>query len=352
MSTPDLVTIGVFARSSGITPSALRFYADCGVLVPAYVDDATGYRYYSRAQLDRATTLRRLREIDMPLDGVAEILDAPPDRAAALIDAHVDQLTERVESARRTAGTVRASLGRRSVPVATVRGPVLATAVDQVLTAVAADATHPVLTGVHVEATATELTLTATDRYRLATRTVTLDRPGSDWAGTVDGDDLRRVLAWTRRRPLVDLLADGAALTFAAGDDAHTCRLLPDTFPDHRALLAGLPLVRTRVVVGRAAFVRAVEALPGNRVLLDVTGDAVTVSAASGARGVVAASVRGPAVTLAFEITTLHPAIVTAAGPDLMLDITAPDQPVVVRSADDGDLTTLAMPVHHEGEPA
>jgi hypothetical protein len=31
-------------------------------------------------------------------------------------------------------------------------------------------------------------------------------------------------------------------------------------------------------------------------------------------------------------------------GPEIMLDISAPDQPVVVRSATDGDLTTLVMP--------
>jgi hypothetical protein len=28
-----------------------------------------------------------------------------------------------------------------------------------------------------------------------------------------------------------------------------------------------------------------------------------------------------------------------------MIDIAGPEQPVVIRSADDGDLTTLAMPV-------
>ena len=47
MDEKERLTIGVFARRVGLTPSALRFYDDCGVLRPAHVDDATGYRYYS-----------------------------------------------------------------------------------------------------------------------------------------------------------------------------------------------------------------------------------------------------------------------------------------------------------------
>ncbi len=38
--------IGVFARRSGLTSSALRFYADSGLLPPAEVDGVSGCRYY------------------------------------------------------------------------------------------------------------------------------------------------------------------------------------------------------------------------------------------------------------------------------------------------------------------
>ncbi|HLS76065.1 MAG TPA: hypothetical protein VK083_04640, partial [Nocardia sp.] len=41
----------------------------------------------------------------------------------------------------------------------------------------------------------------------------------------------------------------------------------------------------------------------------------------------------------------LRPAVDSALGPDLMLDLATPDRPVVVRSATDGDLTVLVMPV-------
>jgi DNA polymerase III sliding clamp (beta) subunit (PCNA family) len=56
------------------------------------------------------------------------------------------------------------------------------------------------------------------------------------------------------------------------------------------------------------------------------------------------AIVTGSDIDLAFSPATLAPAIRSAVGPEIMLDISAPNQPVVVRSATDGDLTTLVMP--------
>lgn len=68
--------IGVFAQRSGLTSSALPFYADSGLLKPAEVDPISGYRYYSADQVARATVLRQLREIAMPLAAVEAVLDA------------------------------------------------------------------------------------------------------------------------------------------------------------------------------------------------------------------------------------------------------------------------------------
>lgn len=59
----------------------------------------------------------------------------------------------------------------------------------------------------------------------------------------------------------------------------------------------------------------------------------------------VPASATGPDLEIIFQLTTLYPAVSTAIGPDVMLDLRGTDQPVTIRSADRGDLTTLAMPV-------
>ena len=61
--------------------------------------------------------------------------------------------------------------------------------------------------------------------------------------------------------------------------------------------------------------------------------------------GSVPATVDGPDVDLYFSTSTMYPALSTALGPDVMLDFSGSSLPVMVRSADDGDLTTVVMPV-------
>ena len=46
------ISIGEFARRSRLSLKALRLYDERGVLVPARVDRASGYRYYDTAQLE------------------------------------------------------------------------------------------------------------------------------------------------------------------------------------------------------------------------------------------------------------------------------------------------------------
>jgi PPM family protein phosphatase len=73
------MSIGDFARASGLTPKALRLYDDLGLLRPAAVDGRNGYRYYDRDQLDRACLVSRLRLIGMSLDRIRRVADLPVD---------------------------------------------------------------------------------------------------------------------------------------------------------------------------------------------------------------------------------------------------------------------------------
>ena len=45
---------GEFGAAAWLSPKALRLYADQGLLLPARVDPATGYRYDAPDQLPRA----------------------------------------------------------------------------------------------------------------------------------------------------------------------------------------------------------------------------------------------------------------------------------------------------------
>jgi DNA-binding transcriptional MerR regulator len=84
--TAELVPIGKFARATGLSIGALRHYDEIGLLTPAAVDAATGYRYYSADQFDVAAVIATLRELEVPLPAIASMMSssrADRDRALA-----------------------------------------------------------------------------------------------------------------------------------------------------------------------------------------------------------------------------------------------------------------------------
>ncbi|MGZ4651928.1 MerR family DNA-binding transcriptional regulator [Oryzihumus sp.] len=88
MTSPEL-SIGAFAHLVGLTPSALRFYDDCGLLHPARVDSGSGYRWYAVSQEPRARLLADLRVVDLPLVSVRAVLDGSPEEATRLLEDHL-----------------------------------------------------------------------------------------------------------------------------------------------------------------------------------------------------------------------------------------------------------------------
>jgi len=82
----DLLSIGRFGRLSGLSVGALRHYAELDLLRPAEVDRFTGHRRYRREQLDSARTIARLRDLEVPIDEIRELLatDDPADQRRRL----------------------------------------------------------------------------------------------------------------------------------------------------------------------------------------------------------------------------------------------------------------------------
>lgn len=355
VTTPELMTIGAFARATGLTPGALRFYADAALLVPARIDGSTGYRYYAPDQIDQATTVRRLRHMDMPLEQIALVLAGD----ATHIDRHVAHLDGIANRARRSAAEIRATLHPdsnhpndymdRKCIVISVSGPIFADAVDQILTATAHHPEYPVLGGVHVEARGDVLTVTATDRYRLSTRTVVVAHSDSTpWNAVIDGDDLRAAMPDVRREHVVAVNLDDSGIVFGPG--GRHCRRLNEEFPDYRSMLDSLPVAVTRVVVSKRSLQRVMEDGRFERWAVATGHGRIRLSEPDSSEFAdIPATVTGPDVVITFAMTTLYPAVASAVGPDVMIDISGPTAPVVVRSADDGDLTTLAMPVDPRG---
>ena len=69
-----MFTIGEFSKVTGMTVKTLRFYHEAGLIVPSFVDEQTGYRYYHEIQLERARAVATLRALEFPVTEIAEIL--------------------------------------------------------------------------------------------------------------------------------------------------------------------------------------------------------------------------------------------------------------------------------------
>lgn len=71
--------IGEFAKVTGLTVKALRFYHQEGLLLPSYVETGTGYRYDAASKLDLARVIKSLRELEFWLIQIREIVQHSDD---------------------------------------------------------------------------------------------------------------------------------------------------------------------------------------------------------------------------------------------------------------------------------
>jgi DNA-binding transcriptional MerR regulator len=94
----DLLPIGQFARLGRLSVKQLRHYDELGLLVPAFVDPDTGYRYYRASQARQALSIGLLRSLDVPLPLVAEVLSGE----AGVLESVRDSLEAELARRRRT----------------------------------------------------------------------------------------------------------------------------------------------------------------------------------------------------------------------------------------------------------
>ncbi|MFC5148275.1 MerR family transcriptional regulator [Streptomyces aureoversilis] len=381
--TDMLMSIGAFARRVGLAPRALRFYDDCEVLRPAHVDDATGYRYYAPEQQARAVLVRRLREAGVPLTDAAVVLDGAREEARAVLQEHVARARETAASAQvviqeilstlpdGTPWTTEAEANWTTEAKAKVcvGGAELASAVRQVAPAVAAGPVReefPVLGHILIEIDGQEVRLVATDGYRLAVRTLrAMSTEGDSWRVLVAAAEMKDAAAWAMRMPDVSIEADREGARLRSGAYSRTLPTADETalpFPDYRMVLDNFPMARHRIITDRAALRTALaEAGFGDApIILRTAEQRLTLTPAEpepepgsdrdpgpGPEELTLPAIcTGPPLRIAFAPEVLLAAIEAGVGPDVLLEISSPDQPVVARSADQGSFTTLVMPVH------
>jgi effector-binding domain-containing protein len=102
-------SIGEFSRVTGLTVKALRFYHEEGVLTPAWVDVGTGYRYYTGGQVELGRAIVVLRDLELPVKEIGEILARRGDgeRVAEVLERQKAMLEERIRKQKRAVEALR-----------------------------------------------------------------------------------------------------------------------------------------------------------------------------------------------------------------------------------------------------
>ncbi|MEU1027733.1 MerR family transcriptional regulator [Streptomyces mirabilis] len=357
-------SIGEMARDGGLSVSALRFYDRAGVLVPAWVDPISGYRWYEPEQLEEARLLARLRRAGMPLADIRLVLaawaGADADLVRGLLQAHLRRLELGLSDARGEFSTLRALLDHRENPMtspntATARlslpAPELAAALDAVRFAAGTDPELPMLGGILFDIEGDGLHLVATDRYRMAVAQAPTTGHGGLRTQVVVplplADAMRALL--TGEEP-VQLTVDGDRVTLETGDRQTAGQNLGHEFPDYRRLVQ-LPAGR-RAHVDTEAFRKALETGPVRASetrkqdgeafdlsVLRVTENGTVIVCDDGDD-----DPHDVAVNRAF----LLDALTAAARDELVLELGAPTAPLAIRRPDDTDTFSILMPVRLE----
>ncbi|OXS25033.1 MAG: MerR family transcriptional regulator [Acetobacterium sp. MES1] len=72
--------IGLFSKINRVTIKALRHYDEIGLLPPAFIEEATGYRYYTSAQLPVLHQILALRDMGFTLDEIKQVQGGVPEK--------------------------------------------------------------------------------------------------------------------------------------------------------------------------------------------------------------------------------------------------------------------------------
>ncbi|MFF2999727.1 MerR family transcriptional regulator [Streptomyces sp. NPDC057950] len=352
-------SIGEMARDSGLGVSALRFYDRAGVLVPAWVDPVSGYRWYEPEQLEEARLLARLRRSGMPLADVRLVLaswsGADTDLVRKLLTAHLRRLEQGLSDARGEFSALRALLDHREnvmtpLRIAAVRlsvaAPELAAALDTVRFAVSTDPELPMLCGVLFDIEGESLHVVTTDRYRMAVaRAGVAGHDGSRVQVVVPTPLADAMRALLDGEGPVRLRVDGDRVTLETGGRQAAGQCLDHDFPDYRRLLPRVP--GRRAVVEVAAFREALESGPVR-------------SGESGAHDLSVLRVEdGGTMTLcpegvedpnrvAVNREFLLDALTAGAGDRLIVELDTPTTPIAIRRPDDEGTFSILMPVRLE----
>lgn len=236
-----------------------------------------------------------------------------------------------------------------------IPAPALAETVELVAPAASRDDMRPVLTGVLVNAAGREMTMVATDSYRLAVKRTELETEiGGELEANIPAKALRElgrlVAGGELDEVAVSLLSNQAV--FKAGEILLNTRLIDGQFPNFRQLLP--ESYEHDVRLPRPEFldvVRRVSQLAQRNapLRLSFADGELKVSASTpdvgDAEEAMPAAFEGEALEIGFNPDFLREGIESVAGDEVLLRLISPLRPGLLQPVDNEDFRYLVMPI-------
>jgi DNA-binding transcriptional MerR regulator len=112
------IAIGDFSRMTHLSVPTLRHYHEVGLLPPAEVHPASGYRFYAPEQVQVAQVIRRFRDLGMPLEEIREVLHTPDATVRnRVIVTHMQRMESQLAATQSVVASLRALLERSPTPM-------------------------------------------------------------------------------------------------------------------------------------------------------------------------------------------------------------------------------------------
>ncbi len=225
----------------------------------------------------------------------------------------------------------------------------------QVSRSASKDETRPVLTGVLISASGQELTMVATDSYRLSVKHATLEHP---LEGTIEANVPARALqelariAQSVEEPELTISVGQNQVVFEIGQIVLSSRLIDGQFPNYRQLLPEtveheLRLASTEI----ADVVRRVSLLAQKNapLRLSFSEGELTVSAQTPDVGEASEALpvpfSGEPFDIGFNPEFLRDGLESVESDELLLKLISPLRPGLIESPDGGGFVYLIMPI-------
>jgi DNA polymerase-3 subunit beta len=235
--------------------------------------------------------------------------------------------------------------------------------IQQVAFAASTDEARPVLQGVKMDVVENEITLAATDGFRISVRKETLSSPiPQDISIIIPAramNELARIFSDVDKSVRMVVPDRRGQVIFRLKDAELVSQLIDGNFPDYKAIIP--KSAKTKTIISTAAFLKAckqaeVIAREGNNIVrLDIIPvedgpGKVEINATTEETGrsdiSVEANIDGSGLLIAFNVQFLVQVLDVVRSPNVALETNANNSPGVIRPMGDEDYVHVIMPMH------